>query len=197
MKYLVYVLIALFSMFTQSSSGQAIKTNIPLTLAGSPNLGFEFTVGNQMAINVEGLWTPYMSKSSESVFRVLQTSADLRYYLKPKYYHTNNMFDGFYVGPYVMYGNYNVGFNRADPVESNDRYVGWALSAGVNVGYKLYLSRRFRLDFNLGIGYAHLQHDIYRLGKEYSEYPYKIKDTKSWIGPTKFGIHLVYNINRK
>ncbi len=197
MKYQLSFLIVLFSMFTLSSSGQAVKTNIPLTLAGSPNLGFEFTIGAQMAINVEGLWTPYMSKSSESVFRVLQTSADLRYYLKPKYYHTNNMFDGFYVGPYVMYGNYNVGFNRVDPVESNNRYVGWGLSAGVNVGYKLYLSRRFRLDFNMGIGYAHLQHDIYRLGKEYSEYPYKLKDTKSWIGPTKFGIHLVYNINRK
>ena len=197
MKYQLSFLIVLFSMFTLSSSGQAVKANIPLTLAGSPNLGFEFTIGAQMAINVEGLWTPYMSKSSESVFRVLQTSADLRYYLKPKYYHTNNMFDGFYVGPYVMYGNYNVGFNRVDPVESNNRYVGWGLSAGVNVGYKLYLSRRFRLDFNMGIGYAHLQHDIYRLGKEYSEYPYKLKDTKSWIGPTKFGIHLVYNINRK
>ena len=197
MKYQLSFLIVLFSMFTLSSSGQAVKTNIPLTLAGSPNLGFEFTIGAQMAINVEGLWTPYMSKSSESVFRVLQTSADLRYYLKPKYYHTNNMFDGFYVGPYVMYGNYNVGFNRVDPVESNNRYVGWGLSAGVNVGYKLYLSRRFRLDFNMGIGYAHLQHDIYRLGKEYSEYPYKLKQTKSWIGPTKFGIHLVYNINRK
>lgn len=197
MKYLLYILISLFSLSSLSSSGQAIKTNIPLILVGTPNLGFEFTVGSQFAVNIEGLWTPYMFKKSESVFRVFQTSADFRYYIKPKYYHTNNMFDGLYLGPYVMYGAYNVGFNRADPVESNDRYVGWGISTGLNIGYKMYLSRSLRLDFNVGVGYAHLQYDTYRLGKEHSEYPYKMKETKPWIGPTKFGIHLVYNIGRK
>ena len=196
MKYLAHVVTVLFTLLSLNSNGQAIKTNIPLTLAGTPNLGLEFTIGNQFAINVEGLWAPYLFKKSESVFRVLQTSADFRYYIKPKYYHTNNMFDGFYVGPYVMYGYYNIGFNRTDPVESNDRYVGWGLSAGINVGYKLYLSRRLRMDFNIGVGYAHLQHDVYHLGKEWSEFPYVLADTKAWIGPTKFGISLVYNINK-
>lgn len=194
MKYLLYVSIALLSMISISGHGQAIKTNIPLTLAGTPNLGVEFTIGNQLAINVEGLWMPYLFKKSESVLRGFQTNAEVRYYIKPKYYHTNNLFDGFYIGPYAMYANYNIGFNRKDPVESNNRYVGWALSSGISLGYKLYLSRKLRIDFNLGIGYAHLQYDIYSLGKEHAEYPRSLKDTKMWIGPTKLGIHLVYNL---
>lgn len=196
MKLKYTILTSILLLLSLNSNGQAIKTNIPLTLAGSPNLGFEVTLGNQLAINVEGLWTPYMFKKSESVFRVLQTSADLRYYIKPKFYHTNKMFDGFYLGPYVMYGNYNIGFNRTEPIQSNERYVGWGLSAGVNLGYKMYLSRRFRLDFNVGLGYAHLQYDVYPLGKEWTDYPIRRKDTKAWFGPTKFGIHLVYIINR-
>jgi hypothetical protein len=48
----------------------------------------------------------------------------------------------------------------------------------------------------MGIGYAHLQYNVYRLGGEYAEYPLAIKDTKWWIGPTKFGVHLVYNLFR-
>ena len=178
-----------------SSNGQAIKTNIPLILAGTPNLGIEFTLGNKFSLNVEGLWTPYMFEKSESVMRILQTSADVRYYVKPKYYHTNNMFDGFYIGPYAMYANYNVGFRRVEPVNDNDRFLGWAISTGLNIGYKIYLSRLFRLDFNLGLGYAHLEYETYRLGKEFAKAPKDGIDTSSWIGPTKFGIHLVYNIN--
>ncbi len=195
MKYLYCILISLFTLTPMLSQGQvAIKTNVPFVLAGTPNLGVEVTLGNKFAINVDGMWMPYLFKKSQSVLRAFQTSADLRYYINPKYYHTNNLFDGFYLGPYAMYANYNVGFNKVDPIEDNSRYVGWGLSAGVTIGYKIYLSRRFRLDFNLGVGYAHLQHDVYQLGSDniYNS----LTDTKVWIGPTKFGIHLVYNINK-
>ncbi len=198
MRYIILcILVAFFSLTSTKSQGQALKTNLPLILVGSPNIGFEYTLGNQFSLNADILWTPYLFKKSESVFRVLQTSAEFRYYFNPKYYYTNNMFDGFYIGPYLMYGNYNVGINKHAPVESNDRYVGWGVSAGLSIGYKLYLSRRFRLDFNLGVGYAHLEYDTYYLGGEFSEQPYKLKNTKGWIGPTKFGIHLVYNFGVK
>ena len=50
------------------------------------------------------------------------------------------------------------------------------------------------LDVNLGVGYAHLQYNKYLLGGEWAHYPLEKKNTKMWIGPTKFGVHLVYNI---
>lgn len=197
MKYTFLIISFFLCTLWQESQGQALKVNAPFLLAGSPNLGVEFTVSNQLAINGDVLWLPYMFKESESVFKVFQSTIDLRYYVNPKYYHNNNMFDGFYLGPYVMYGQYNIGINRHSPVESNKRYVGWGMSLGVSMGYKFYLSRRFRLDINLGVGVAHLAYDTYFLGREWAEYPIGKDDTELWVGPTKFGVNLVYNINIK
>ena len=176
-----------------AARGQAIKTNIPLILAGTPNVGIEWNVGQQFTVNGDVLWMPYLFKKHEEVFRTLIGSLDLRYYIKPKYYYTNNMFDGFYIGPYAMYGNFNIGLYKGED-KTSYRDKGWGVSAGVSLGYKFYLSRRFRLDVNLGVGYAHLQYNKYLLGGEWAEYPLEKKKTKMWIGPTKFGVHLVYNI---
>ena len=174
---------------------QAIKTNVPLLLVGTPNVGMEFTVSQQFTTNLDILWMPYMFKKHEEVLRALVGSADLRYYVKPRYYYTNNMYDGFYLGPYVEAGNFNIGFWRGEERESY-RYKGWGISAGLSLGYKFYLSKRFRLDLNLGLGYAHLQYDKYQLGGEWADDPLELKDTRAWFGPTKFGVHLVYNLFR-
>ena len=174
---------------------QAIKTNVPLLLVGTPNVGMEFTVSQQFTTNLDILWMPYMFKKHEEVLRALVGSADLRYYVKPRYYYTNNMYDGFYLGPYVEAGNFNIGFWRGEERERY-RYKGWGISAGLSLGYKFYLSKRFRLDLNLGLGYAHLQYDKYQLGGEWADYPLELKDTRAWFGPTKFGVHLVYNLFR-
>ena len=174
---------------------QAIKTNVPLLLVGTPNVGMEFTVSQQFTTNLDILWMPYMYKKHKEVLRALVGSADLRYYVKPRYYYTNNMYDGFYLGPYVEAGNFNIGFWRGEERESY-RYKGWGISAGLSLGYKFYLSKRFRLDLNLGLGYAHLQYDKYQLGGEWADYPLELKDTRAWFGPTKFGVHLVYNLFR-
>ena len=174
---------------------QAIKTNVPLLLVGTPNVGMEFTVSQQFTTNLDILWMPYMFKKHEEVLRALVGSADLRYYVKPRYYYTNNMYDGFYLGPYVEAGNFNIGFWRGEERESY-RYKGWGISAGLSLGYKFYLSKRFRLDLNLGLGYAHLQYDKYQLGGEWADYPLELKDTRAWFGPTIFGVHLVYNLFR-
>ena len=62
-------------------------------------MGIEWNVGRQFTVNGDVLWMPFMFKKHEEVFRTLIGSIDLRYYVKPKYYYTNNAFDGFYIGP--------------------------------------------------------------------------------------------------
>jgi hypothetical protein len=181
---------------TQKADAQALKIDLPYLLVGAPNIGAEFTLSQQLTINGDILWMPFMYKTKEEVFRVLQTSLDLRCYVNPKYYYTNDMFDGFYVGPYAMYGRFNIGFATHANPDDNRRFRGWGMSAGVSLGYKFYLSRRLRLDLNMGIGYMHLQFDRFILGGEWAEYPIARKDTEYWIGPTKFGVHLVYNLFR-
>ncbi len=180
----------------ERAGAQALKINMPLLLVGTPNIGAEFTISQQLAINGDILWAPYMfKKQHEQVFRALVGSIDLRYYVKPRYYYTNDMFDGFYIGPYVEGGDFNIGIYKGAGKNSY-RYTGWGISGGISLGYKFYLSKRFRLDLNLGLGYAHLQYDKYYLGGEWADYPIAYKDTTGWIGPTKFGVHLVFNLFR-
>lgn len=188
----------LFSIIYSSNvNAQAIKTNIPLIVTGNPNIGVEWTVGKQLTLNGDVLWAPYLFKKNEEVFRALIGSVDFRYYIKPKFYYTNDIWDGLYIGPYAMAGNFNIGLIKSGKTkEESWRRKGWGLSTGVIVGYKFYLSERFRLEANINLGYAHMQYDKYKLGGMYSHYPEEKKKTKSYIGPTKLGINLVYNIFR-
>ena len=74
-----------------TAKAQAIKTNLPLLLAGTPNVGVEFMLSQQFTMNADILWMPYMFKKHEEVFRALIGSVDMRYYVKPRYYYTNTM----------------------------------------------------------------------------------------------------------
>jgi hypothetical protein len=137
---------------------------------------------------------PYMFKNHEEVFRVLMTSVDLRYYTSSPAHYTGDSRDGFYAGPYLMYGEFNIGLYRASARNHRDR--GRGLSGGLSTGYKFYLTPRFRLDVNVGLGYAHLWYDRYLLGSEYVGYPLEPDKTRTWVGPTKLGVHLTYNLFR-
>ncbi|MGP1526334.1 MAG: DUF3575 domain-containing protein [Candidatus Cryptobacteroides sp.] len=184
----------LFSGF--SLSAQSVKTNIPYWLTGSPNIGVEIPVTRQLTVNGEAVWLPYMFKKHEEVFRALQGSLELRWYFNPRNFYTNDSWDGLYVGPYAMYGNFNIGFYDGKSMETSRRRRGWGVSGGVTFGYKLPINSRFAVDFNIAFGYTHLQYDKFMLGGEYAEYPIERKQTKYWIGPTKVGISIVYNIFR-
>lgn len=197
-RFLQYIAVMLILLMSYNTDGkaQALKTNIPLTLMGNPNIGIEWSVGRQLTLNVDVLWAPYLFKKDQEVFRALISSVDFRYYVNPKYYYTNDLWDGFYVGPYVMGGNFNIGLKDRGVDAESYRRKGWGISTGITTGYKFYLSSRFRIDLNIGLGYANIQYDKYFLGGEYADYPLEKKQTKNYIRPTKFGVHLVYNIFR-
>ena len=175
---------------------QSVKVNVPMWLTGSPTIGFEYTITRQMTIGGEVAWMPYMFKKSEEVFRVLLSSVEIRYYIDPHNFYTNDSWDGFYAGPYAMYGNFNIGFLTDNNPLDSYRRMGWGVSTGISGGYKYAFNSRWGLDFNLGVGYAHLQYDKYHLGGEHAGYAIERKKTKSWIGPTKVGISLTYNLYR-
>ena len=187
---------AILSCLAIGVNAQTIKTNTIMWLTGSPNIGYEQTLTRQVTLNAEVLWMPYMFKDGEEVFRALQGTVEARYYINPRNYYTNDSWDGFYVGPYAMYGNFNIGLLKNDDPLQSIRRKGWGVSGGITTGYKFAFGTRWALDLNIGLGYAHLQYDKYHLGGEYVHFPIEKKQTKKWIGPTKFGVHLAYNIFR-
>ncbi|MDR1415604.1 MAG: DUF3575 domain-containing protein [Odoribacteraceae bacterium] len=197
--YYIHALLAcalLLALTGGEARGQSIKTNVPLLLMGSPNIGAEVTLTRQLTLDAEALWMPYMFKKHEEVFRAATGSIECRYHVSPSHYYTNDSWDGFYVGPYALYGQFNIGLFRHGDKDQSVRRKGWGVSGGLSTGYKFYLSPRFKIDINLGLGYAHLQYNKYKLGGEYAGFPMEQKATKAWFGPTKFGVYLVYNIFR-
>lgn len=177
---------------------QSIRINAPFWLGGSPNIGMEFPLSRQITVGGEVLWTPYMFKKNENVFRVLQATAEIRYYVNPRNFYTNDSWDGFYIGPYAMYGNFNVAWRKENVPKEDDksRWVGWGMSGGITTGYKHSFNSRWGLDLNLGFGYVYLQYDTYLVGGEYAADPVDRKQTKSLFFPTKVGINLTYDIFR-
>ncbi len=199
MKRLVKISIVVFVILylvPKGVCGQGVKTNLPFILVGCPNIGAEFNISKRFSVSGDMMWMPYLFKKNEEVFRSLNGSVELRYYVEPRYYYSNNMYDGFYLGPYLMAGDFNIGLKTNDAPLDNFRREGWGISTGVSIGYKTFLSKRFRLDLNIGLGYAHLQYDKYYLGGEWAEHPLELKNTKAWFGPTKIGASLVYNMFR-
>ncbi len=174
---------------------QSVKVNVPLLLTGSPNGSVEFTMTRQLTFSGEVAWMPYLFKKKEEVFRALQTCGEIRYYTNPRNFYTNDSWDGFFIGPYGMYGNFNIGLFRNGDKKSYRR-KGWGVSAGISTGYKFAFNPRWGLELNIGIGYAHIQYSKYYLGGEYADFPLERKKTKVWIGPTKFGVNLTYNLFR-
>lgn len=184
---------------TGALQAQTIRINTPFWLGGSPNIGVEFPLSRQITVGGEAMWMPYMFKKNENVFRVLQATAEIRYYVNPRSFYTNDAWDGFYIGPYAMYGNFNVAWlKNGPPKEDQRRRVGWGMSGGITTGYKFSFNSRWGLDLNLGFGYVHLQYDKYPIGGEYSsiEYAVDLKVTENLFFPTKVGINLTYNLYR-
>lgn len=64
------------------------------------------------------------------------------------------------------------------------------------MGYRLYLSRDFSIDFNLGLGYTRSEYDSFGMTDGIRVYKERNR-TKSLWGPTQAGISLVWKIGSK
>ena len=68
-------------------------------------------------------------------------------------------------------------------------FEGWFAGAGISYGYHLIMSRRFSMEFTIGVGYVFLDYDKTRC----TDCKKKIGEgTTHYFGPTRAGISLVY-----
>lgn len=178
-----------------TADAQMIKVNAPAILVGTPNIGYEHGLTPHISVSGDIMWLPYLSKKHEEVFRSLQVAGECRYYFKESEHVCNKIAKGWYAGIYAMYGNFNIGIYRNNDMDQSFRRQGWGCSAGVSGGWKYEFNRHWQMDINLGVGYAHLQYDKYKLGGLYKNYPMKRKQTRGWVGPTRFSISIGYIID--
>lgn len=186
----IAVIILALAAGTGIGRAQMLKLNGPLTLAGSPNLGYEHQLNNRLSIAGDVFWLPYMSDKHEEVFRSLQITSELRYYFKET--EDRSLARGWYLGGYLMYGDFNIGLYRHNNMDMSFRRAGWGVSGGVAGGWKYQFNKRWQMDINMGVGYVHMRYHKYKLGGAYRHHPIGGWRQSKWIGPTRFSISFGY-----
>lgn len=163
----------------------AVRTNVLYDALLLPTLGVEWRVNRDLGIKLDGSLSWWGGETGK-VQKMWVLNPEVRWYLLRN--------KRFYVGAAGNYGQYNIyKYPIGSIVSKQTGYQGSMWNAGVTVGYQLYLSRCFSVDFNLGLGYTRFDYDTF--GITDGVRVYKERDrTKNFWGPTQAGISLVWTI---
>lgn len=167
----------------------AVRTNLLYDGFGLPTLGVEYRINRHVGIKLDGSRSWWGGGVSGRVQKIWLVSPEVRWYLLDS--------KRFYVGAGGNFGKYNVYKYPVGGLFSSDTgYQGKIWSAGATVGYQLYLSPCFSLDFNVGLGYTHSEYDSF--GIDGGERVYKERGkTKTLWGPTQAGVSLIWTIGSR
>ena len=170
------------------SAAFQLRTNILTDLALSPSIGLECQTNTGWAwqFDYAGAW--WNSDNRHRYWSDYGFHTELRYYLR----HDNldSPYRGHHLGAYGWVLTYDFEFGGKGWQCAN---LANTFGFGLSYGYSLPLSRRWGMDFTIGIGY---------LQSRYTEYypmfgKYIRTDDKkfNWTGPSKAEVSLVYNLN--
>lgn len=171
------------------SAAVQLRTNGLYDLVLCPNVGIEVQTDLGLAWQLDyiGAWWNTQKKNRYFSNYTLQT--ELRYYFaSPK---MNFPYTGYHAGAYFQLATYDFEFGgKGFQCRDLDNSIGFGLS----YGYSKAISRRFSLDFTLGIGYFTSKYTVYEPSNDW----YKAVGYKklTWFGPTKAEVTLVWNLNK-
>lgn len=166
----------------------AVHTNVLYDAMLLPTLGIEWRINRSVGVKLDGSLA-WWNSGKDKVQKMWLLNPEVRWYMGNA--------SRFYLGASGNYGEYNIyRYMLGDIVSKDTGYQGKMWGAGLTVGYQLFLSRNFSVDFNLGLGYTHFDYDSF--GMINGVRVYKDKDkTKNFWGPTQAGISLVWTIGSK
>ena len=162
------------------------KTNLLYWATGTPNLGVEVALNGRNTLALQGGWQPWQYSDTKKM---------KHWALQPEWkYWFCETFNGHYLGLHALGGQYNVGGINLPfgllPTLDDHRYQGWAIGAGLSYGYHLLLSRRWSLEFGIGLGYLYLDYKKYRCPQCGEALKQK---HRNYVEPTKAAVNVVYN----
>lgn len=197
MKRFLIQIILLASLATSEAFAQkwAVKTNLLYDATTTFNMGTEIGLGQRTTLDVSGNYNPWTFSDNRKMKHWL-VQPEIRYWLCSR-------FSGSFLGLHAHYAQYNWGgmlpwgfndgkmFGIKNEQMLNHRFEGWLMGAGIGYGYHWILGKRWSLESEIGIGYAHLKYDKYpceKCGEKINT------EHKNYFGPTKVSISLIYMI---
>lgn len=167
-----------------------LRTNGLYDLALSPNVGIEFQTDLGLAFQFDYVGAWWNSPSKNRFFSNYGFQTEIRYYFKHK--NTANPFRGLHAGVYGQMATFDFEFG-GEGVQCPNLDDAWGL--GLSGGYTLPISRRWAIDFVLGLGYFTAKYKTY--DPTYNG-GYQATGTKrlKFFGPTKLEVSFVWSLNK-
>lgn len=168
----------------------ALKTNMLFDLASALNVELEVPLAKRWSIAGEWMFPWWKNEKNNMTFQILSAHGELKYWLG-KRLHVNTLV-GWNLGYFGGWSKYDLQLFKNRGVQ------GKAYDLGLSVGYAQRLSKVFRIEYSLGIGFMHMKY--YKYSKHYDtgygdikvvKYPWD-KYQRNWIGPTKLKISFVW-----
>jgi hypothetical protein len=161
----------------------AVKSNLVYDAAAILNIGAEVVINKQFSIDLSENYNAWELGGRSWKHWMVQQEG--RYWLLES-------LNGHFFGVHGMYLNYDVSRLQVPFVDFSRRYhyKGTAFGGGVSYGYSLYLTPRLNIELSAGIGYLSFSYDKTYIRENRPDGAFK----KSYFGPTKFGVSVVYII---
>jgi hypothetical protein len=184
------IVIALFIATAAQAQQVALKTNLLYGAATlTPNLGFEAVLGAKTTFDLSVGYN-WLNKNGSYA----DNKKWVHLLVQPEFrYWTCKRFNGHFFGLHGLYSQYNIGGIDLPMAlfEKAYRYEGQAYGGGISYGYHWMLHEHWGLEFTVGVGALYLNYDKYDCAKCGAA---KGSETKTYLGPTRAGITLVYII---
>ncbi len=175
----------LLSTFMNNVTAQelGIKTNLLYDATSTINLGVEMGLHARWSLDISANYNGWMTGEKLRLKHwLLQPEA--RYWLAER-------FNGHFLGLHAHVAGVDMGGTKFPIIEGKGRYKGYLYGAGISYGYQVILGERLGLEGTIGFGYARIDYDRFSCKTCTDKSgPYH----KNYIGPTKFGITLIYFI---
>ena len=161
----------------------AIKSNALYLAAGVTNIGGEYAFHPHWSVDLPLVYSPYtLARTYRMRFLYIQPEA--RYWL-------DRPMKGHFFGVHLHAGVFNVSLDNKNRYQSEKGFHG----AGISYGYAMALSRRWSMEFTVGVGYAFTKYCTYYNVPNGLRYE-KDRPYNYW-GLTKLGLNFVYRFGDK
>ena len=165
----------------------SIRTNMLYDALLVPNVGVDMYLGKNWSLAAYWHYAWWDVDPSHVWWRTYGGDVEIRKWFGKK--SKEKPLTGHHIGPYAQMVTYD--FELGGRGYLGDK---WSYGAGLSYGYSHPIGRRLNIDFTLGLGY---------LWGEYKEYipidncyVWQATKQRSWIGPTKAEISLVWQVGR-
>ena len=200
-RYLIIAVFAFLASFGSASAQKvAVKTNALYWATATPNLGFEFALGDRWTFELEGGYNPWTLDSDNNMkIKHWLVSPEFRYWFC-------NSFQGHFIGVNANYAQFNIGglpfampnlfvnlSSDAAPMPDLQaaRIQGWAAGAGITYGYAFPIARRWNMELTVGYGWWYTNYDQYE-SRKCGLFQQIVE--KHALGPTALGVSFIYMI---